>query len=216
MPYILQDENSGAKTRQEIYTPIWETEARFDPKEADCCRRHVSWTLVKGGSPPTTGLVITAEQALGDTNACCDINTLPVRDPNEFVSRQLGEYLEQWERILKGYANETEVKEWLKDGVNVEKYFKNFEGKFKGKRYTGMMPPSKFFQNAKTCENHAQYIANTLEERIKNGSIRLWGRAEELPEMPKVILPMTVEESKIRLCLDSRISICGQSPDSLL
>ena len=60
-----------------------------------------------------------------------------------------------------------------------------------------------FFQNPTHCQPFAQFIAQTLEDRLRNGSLRLWGKIGEC-QLPKVVMPLVVEPSKPRLCHDER------------
>ncbi len=42
-----------------------------------------------------------------------------------------------------------------------------------------------------------------LSKRVKNGSLRVWGKLGEC-ELPKAIMPLTIEPSKPRLVHDER------------
>jgi len=53
------------------------------------------------------------------------------------------------------------------------------------------------------CEQFGDFIARTLEERMRNGSLTVLGKVGEC-DPPYLILPLTVEPTKPRLCHDER------------
>lgn len=67
-------------------------------------------------------------------------------------------------------------------------YFKHF----KVKAYDSDLPPPIFQNNASSCKGFKNFIAKTLFERVKNGSISLWGKVGET-QPPFVVMPLTVE-----------------------
>ncbi len=79
----------------------------------------------------------------------------------------------------------------------------HFKGDFKGKHYDSDIPTPYFEQNYVICKQFGGFISATLEERIKNGSMEIVGRIGEVSP-PKVIMPITVETNKPRLCHDER------------
>ena len=60
-----------------------------------------------------------------------------------------------------------------------------------------------FFPNSNNCKQFVDFICNELCERIATGSIKLLGRVGNCPP-PKIIMPLTIEPSKPRLCHDER------------
>ena len=82
-------------------------------------------------------------------------------------------------------------------------FFTYFQGNFKGQSYDSHVPPQRFFQNASICKDYASFIVHELNESLHTGSIRLLGRVNEC-EPPKLVIPLTVEPSKPRLCHDER------------
>ncbi|CAC5386641.1 unnamed protein product [Mytilus coruscus] len=79
----------------------------------------------------------------------------------------------------------------------------HFKGNFKGRHYDHNIPPGILLPNAKICEDYTQFIAETLEERLRNGSLTLLGKVGEC-DPPYLVLPLTIEPSKPRLCHDER------------
>ena len=62
-----------------------------------------------------------------------------------------------------------------------------------------------FFENNKICNEYEDFISATILERIKNGSISIWGKQGECePPPPHLVMPITIEPSKPRMCHDER------------
>lgn len=188
--------------------PEWEFKCSFDPVTAmSNVNQEVHWTTLSSGKnlqSPTP--VIPFEQVL-DGNVSLNVNSLPLRDPDNFVAGEIHNHYEEWHHVL----NEVEdsglpcdrIRHWLKDGVDAREFFKPYKGKFKGKMYDSAEPPETFFPNSSTCIGFESFIAEKLEEGIRNGAISLLGKVGECA-MPRVIMPLTVEPTKPRLCHDER------------
>ena len=82
-------------------------------------------------------------------------------------------------------------------------YFQPFSGNFKGKQYSSERPPSEHFKNNLSCKPLADFVRRTLIDRLQTGAISLVGRVGEV-NPPHLVLPLTVEPSKPRLCHDAR------------
>ena len=54
-----------------------------------------------------------------------------------------------------------------------------------------------------TCKQFSQFVTETLLQRIETGAIRVWGRVGDVSP-PHLVLPMTIEPQKPRLCIDAR------------
>ena len=87
--------------------------------------------------------------------------------------------------------------------MDVHQFLKHFKGNFKGKHFDSDIPPSILLPNATVCEGYTKFIAKTLAERLKNGSLTLLGKVGEC-DPPYLVLPLTIEPSKPRLCHDER------------
>lgn len=87
--------------------------------------------------------------------------------------------------------------------MDVNSFFQHFRGNFKGKRYNSSTPASRVFKNANSCKGFSGFISKETDERIRNGSLRVWGKVGEC-EPPLIIMPLTVEPSKRRLCYNAR------------
>lgn len=106
------------------------------------------------------------------------------KDPDFYIAGNLHKHILEWESL----GASEEVLNWLKHGVDVNNYFKHF----KVKAYDSDLPPPIFQNNASSCKGLKKIIAKTLFERVKNGSISLWGKVGET-QPPFVVMPLTVE-----------------------
>ena len=59
------------------------------------------------------------------------------------------------------------------------------------------------FDNNKICKKFEDFISNCIRERVSNGSLSIWGKEGEV-EPPHLVMPITIEESKPRMCHDER------------
>ena len=180
--------------------PDWEMESGFDPTKVNV-RQTPAWVTLGGGIPSHTIHIPSAEEVL-NKDILFDINTLPLRDPDKFVSGQIHECLPNWEFILKDLTRDVVVK-WLTHGVDVGDFFRPFHGNFKGKSYHSDVPPRQYYPNSTVCKQHVEFISTQLCERIATGSIILLGKVGECVP-PRVIMPLTIEPRKPRLCHDER------------
>ena len=73
----------------------------------------------------------------------------------------------------------------------------------KGEHYDSDRPPTKLFPNNPSCRPFSDFVRRTLLDRLENGAISLLGRVGHVSP-PHLILPLTVEPNKPRLCHDAR------------
>jgi len=174
----------------------WEIDCGFNPPAVELRSIH-KWVDYRGETPSASTCQVTAEDvASGDK---FDFGSLNFRNPEHFIAGNLHNFVNQWVNI-----NPTsEVLNWIKEGVKIEQFFKPFKGNFKGVSYKTSTPPAAYFPNASNCEKFVPFIVETLTERIKNGSISVIGKVGEC-DPPHLVLPITIEPSKPRLCHDER------------
>lgn len=134
-------------------------------------------------------------------NVPFDVGLLPLRDPDHFVSGQIHNYLDKCKFILEKDINDDKscVLDWHKHGVDVNKFFRHF----KGRHFDSNIPHKQYFQNSASCAKYADFISRELCERISTGCIKLLGIVG-FCQPPKVVMPLTIEPSKPRLCHDER------------
>jgi hypothetical protein len=59
------------------------------------------------------------------------------------------------------------------------------------------------FSNNQRCKGFGSFIAETLLDRVRNGSLVVWGKGGEC-DPTYLVMPLTVEPSNPRLCHDER------------
>ena len=91
----------------------------------------------------------------------------------------------------------------IQNKINVRDFFIRIRGDFQGTFYDSPCPPRAQFSNSKSCLCFEDFISSTILECVKNGSLSVWGRIGEV-EPPHLVMPLTVEPSKPRLCHDER------------
>ena len=62
------------------------------------------------------------------------------------------------------------------------------------------------FPNGRSSQAFSEFITETILERVANGSLSVWGRVGEVPP-PHLVMSITVEPSKPRMCHDERFLI---------
>lgn len=128
---------------------------------------------------------------------------LRFRDPSHFIPGFIHRNLSSWSAILLNYPNRSAFLRYLEHGVSVKEFFVNFKGTFQGKFYNSPSPPRASFPNSKSCQVFSQFITETILERVTNGSLLVWGKVGEVPP-PHLVMPITIEPSKPRMCHDER------------
>ena len=134
-----------------------------------------------------------------------DVTLLIFRDPKRFTAGNVHSKIDQWQFIsAHSPYQETEiVLDWIQNNVNVHDFFRPFKGDFKGESFSSDVPPAKLFTNSPSCKPFSTFISNTIRERLASGAISVWGKVGKDPP-PKLVMPLTVEPTKPRLCNDSR------------
>ena len=137
--------------------------------------------------------------------ALADVSMLAFRDPDRFVAEELHRHAEAWSRIssLAPCHLATQVLPWIENCVDVHDFFKPFKGSYKGEEYDFALPPQRIFLNHPTCKPFVDFISSTVLDRLSTGAISLWGKVGEV-DPPHLVMPLTVEPTKPRLCNDNR------------
>ena len=147
------------------------------------------------------------KEMVAEGRVFASLGMLRFRDPNSFVAGNLSSCLEQWDQISVSYKQRDFVLAIVRDGVDVFDFFTPFNGTFEGKTYCSDLPPRMYFPNSVSCHPFKEFISATIEERICNGSIDVVGCVGEV-EPPHLVMPITVEPSKPRMCHDERFINC--------
>ena len=128
---------------------------------------------------------------------------LNFRDPATFVAGSLSSCAAQWRSILHSHPKREEFLSYITDGVNIFQFFTPFKGPFQGKHYCSDTPPRAAFPNSSSCGPFSDFISKTIVDRVRNGSLRIVGKVGSCSP-PHLVLPITIEPSKPRMCHDER------------
>ena len=91
----------------------------------------------------------------------------------------------------------------IKEGVNVEQFLTHFKGDFKGKSFDSDRPSPIVLGSSKSCAQFSDFISTTILQWVSAGVLSIWGEIGQVSP-PYLVLPLTVEPSKPRLCNDER------------
>ncbi|XP_067051172.1 uncharacterized protein [Acropora muricata] len=125
------------------------------------------------------------------------------RDLDNFTAGKIHVHLPRWDVILQGHNKRDEILSYLKIGVDVHDFFLPLRGDFQGTYYDLAFPPSIKFSNIKSCAGVEDFINKTILERLANRSLSIWGKVGFVSS-PHLVMPLTVEPTKPRLCHDER------------
>ena len=124
----------------------------------------------------------------GHTRA--DASMLAFRDPNTFVAGNIRACFPVWESIAKTgpFKLTPNVLRWIQDSVDVREFFQPFKGQYKEESFNSVLPPCRIFPNAISCKPFAQFISDTIVNRLSSGAISLWGKVSDVPP-PYLVMP---------------------------
>ena len=131
------------------------------------------------------------------------VRDLKFRDPGHFVAGEVHSHLPEWEKILKDQPKGAEILGYLSKGVCIDDFLVPFKGSFQGQHYSSSTPPKAMFSNNKSCIGFEEFISSTISQRLRNGSLSLWGKAG-CCNPPHLVMPITIEPTKPRMCHDER------------
>ena len=192
--------------------PACESSDSFDPLSIK--QHSISW-VHHDGKPLQLGLqsprpynshlasVWVDNVSRGDVSA--DVSMLGFPDPVSFLAGQLRRHLQLWKIIAVSTSSplSRDVLGWLEYKVQVLPFFRHFKGNFKSEHFDSAFPPQRIFYSHKSCAPFAKFIADTILQRLSSGAISVWGKVGEVVP-PHLVMPLTVEPSKPRLCNDNR------------
>ena len=174
----------------------------FNPEEAAHQRSSISWCDWKG-KPQDIVTPVPSVHVVSTLTAKASPSFLSFRDPDAFIAGELHRHVDKLEEILAQHPKQDEIFSYIKYKVNVGDFFTRFQRDFQGTFYNSPRPPRAEFSNNKSCLGFEDFISTTILERVKNGSLSVWGRVGEV-DLPHLVMPLTVEPSKPRLCHDER------------
>ena len=92
---------------------------------------------------------------------------------------------------------------WIRNKVDIFEFRESFSRVYKNSQYFSDLPPAKRFPNYGSCNKFRDFIFEEILKRVSSGAVRVWGGVG-MVSPPHLILPLTVEPSKPRLCVDTR------------
>ena len=131
---------------------------------------------------------------------------LRFRNPDSFQASSLHNHVDFWENLISstGYScPQVSLLQIIREGVKVYDFFRPFKGNFKGRRYDSAVPPVSVFPNSPCCRQFCDFIDSTILDWVSQGVIKVHGVVGACSP-PYLVLPLTVEPTKPRLCHDER------------
>ena len=134
-----------------------------------------------------------------------DISSLRFRNLDVFIAGQLHFYSERWEKIaaLSSSDRADEVLAWINKDVSLYVFPGHSRETLRVVLIILTCHPCTELDNNKSC-NFLDFIDKTLLERACSGAISVQGRVGEIDRARHLIMPLTVEPSKPRLCHGNR------------
>ena len=160
----------------------WEKTPNFDPAKISV--NSPRWVNYKGS-------LLTEAQEMADNahisqdfissviagEAFADVSLLAFCDSSSFRAGELHRHIDQWDKLFQSSDNNfSEVLDWIHNFIHVDKFFTHHKGSYKGVNYNCERPPARIFANHPSCEAFAQFISDTLIERLASGAISLSGK----------------------------------------
>ena len=167
--------------------------------------RDVKWCDINGEPLSFVGPTVPAELVSKDPSLA-DLAQLRFRHPDYFQAGSLHNHVDFWEDLFSsaGYTcPQVDLLQIIREGVRVDSFFRHFKGNFKGKSYDSAVPPISIFPNSPCCHQFTDFIDTTVLAWVSQGVIKVYGKIGECSP-PHLVLPLTVEPSKPRLCHDER------------
>lgn len=151
-------------------------------------------------SAPLVGLEVPPDLVL-EHSELARISDLHFRDPNRFVAGQVHNHPSFWHYILTSHPQKKFLSKIIDSGVNVHNFFRPIKGRFRGQDLDAQLPSRTVIPN--NCSQFTDFISKTIIEWLQAGSVSLWGKVDQ-SEPPHLVLPLTVEPSKPRVCHNER------------
>ena len=95
------------------------------------------------------------------------------------------------------------IRDWVRNKTEISNFARHFKGFYKGQHYCSDFPPSMQFSNHTSCKRFSDFVSKEILKRFTAGALGVWGKVGDNSQ-PYLVLPLTVEPTKPRLCLDAR------------
>lgn len=136
-------------------------------------------------------------------NLKCSPENIVFRNPISFLAGEIHQHYDVWSEILLEHHKREELLKYIRYGVSIFDFMQPFKGDFKGKSFDSDRPPPMIFSNSKSCDQFQEFISESILERVRNGSLCVWGK-EGHCQPPHLVMPITIEPTKPRMCHDER------------
>ena len=163
----------------------------------------IAWCDFRGEpSNPASLKPLSAIQEVSMGHWKASAEDLVFRNPSSFIAGELHKHVPTWTQILEGFHKKEEILKYLSNGVSIFDFFlQRFKGQYQGKSYESDIPPSIWLPNSKSCDKFEKFISEIIIERVRNGSLQIWGKEDRcIP--PYLVMPITIEPLKPRMCHD--------------
>ena len=131
------------------------------------------------------------------------LEALKLRDPDDFFVGGLHQYVRAWYDVLAGHPLAERIGRWIRDKVLFLEFARPFSGVYQRVKYSSDFPPPKQFPNHASSRKFSDFISQEIILRVTTGAFRVWGKVG-IENAPYLMLPLTVEPTKPRLCIDAR------------
>ena len=191
----------------------WEKSDSFDLRLQELQGKEIelpmSWVDCFGNPVEVSGEVTACDrvrlQRIQRGELIGDISEILFRDPHCFRAGELHNHFEYWQYIARDSSSpqQAQILGWIREKVSVKPLFKHFNGSFQGELFDSDEPPMVVFKNNVSCKPFVSFVEETLVARLRSGAVSLLGRVGVV-DPPFIVLPLTVEPTKPRLCHDVR------------
>ena len=166
-------------------------------------RKFDSWVNIKGVPGQEGSNESIQWEDVFTSEITPDMENIRVRDPDKFVAGGIHRDPEAWVSILECQPLSSTILDWIRNKVHITNFSQAFRGIYKGRRYDSDLPPIKRFSNHGSCKKFSDFVSKEILRRVATGATRVWGKVNG-NDPPHLVLPLTVEPTKPRLCLDAR------------
>ena len=115
--------------------------------------------------------------------------------PSCYLAGGIHRHVDLWAKVTAQHHKSDLIPKWLKTGMDINDFSTRFQGSFGNSTYDAVFPPRTILRNLQSCRKFTSFISSSLLERIRSGSIKVWGKVGDT-ELPYLVLPLTVEPSK--------------------
>ena len=126
-----------------------------------------------------------------------------MRDPDEFIAGGLHTNPNAWESILRHHPLAQEILGWICHRVDILHFSQPFSGSYKVVHSRSDWLLARRFVNPASCKRFPEFVSLEIKKRLITGAVRVLGKVG-VSAPPHVVLPLTVEPTKPRLCIEAR------------